>query len=173
MSSTNPLKLDSALGKFLPSMGKSAADPASPTAASNVTKSSAAASLFGSSKKPSSASFNEAPKEKKEKMSIGDLNIMATLGTGSFGRVHLVRNKNDNKFAALKVLRKQEVIKLRQVEHTINEKNILELLDNPFLVRLHGTFQDSNCLFLVLEYIQGGELFSYLRKSGVCFTLTI
>lgn len=67
----------------------------------------------------------------------------------------------------MKVLKKNEIIKLRQVEHTVNEKMILEMLDFPFLVKTLGTMQDSNNLYIVLEYIAGGELFSYLRKSGV------
>lgn len=151
---TNPLKLDSALGKFLPTMSKTTTE--APGAASNTSKSNAAA-------KPSSA----APSQPKQKLTINDYHINATLGTGSFGRVHLVRSKIDNKFSAMKVLRKNDIVKLRQVEHTVNEKQILDQLDMPFLVKMYGTFQDSNCLFIVLEYIQGGELFSYLRRSGV------
>nr|KAJ3420464.1 camp-dependent protein kinase catalytic subunit [Polyrhizophydium stewartii] len=102
----------------------------------------------------------------RAKLKIEDLDIRNTLGTGSFGRVHLVKYKATGKHYAMKVLRKTEIIKLRQVEHTLNEKHILEQLDFPFLVRMFGTFQDSNNLYLVLEYVQGGELFSYLRKSG-------
>jgi serine/threonine protein kinase len=105
-----------------------------------------------------------------KKLKIEDLDIRNTLGTGSFGRVHLVKYKPTGKHYAMKVLRKSEIIKLRQVEHTMNEKCILEVLDHPFLVKSLGTFQDSNNLYLVLEYIQGGELFTYLRKSGVSFT---
>ncbi|KAK5669139.1 hypothetical protein BDV3_003332 [Batrachochytrium dendrobatidis] len=100
------------------------------------------------------------------KLKIEDLEIRNTLGTGSFGRVHLVKYKASGKHYAMKVLRKTEIIKLRQVEHTLNEKHILEQLNFPFLVQIFGTFQDSNNLYLVLEYVQGGELFSYLRKSG-------
>jgi serine/threonine protein kinase len=104
---------------------------------------------------------------KLKKLKIEDLEIRNTLGTGSFGRVHLVKYKPTGKHYAMKVLKKSEIIKLRQVEHTMNEKQILEQLDFPFLVKILGTFQDSNNLFLVLEYVQGGELFTYLRKSGV------
>ena len=78
-----------------------------------------------------------------------------------------MRMKSNGKHYAMKVLRKSEIVKLKQVEHTINEKHILEKLEFPFLVNLLGTFQDANNLYLVLEYVQGGELFSYLRKSGV------
>ncbi len=51
---------------------------------------------------------------------------MRTLGTGSFGRVHLVKLNETGQFYALKALRKSEVVKLKQVEHTLNEKTILE-----------------------------------------------
>ena len=154
--------MDTALGKFLPSRTKSGGDSV-PTQAAIVAKSKSS----GATAKPPAAPVA------KKKYRIDDFSIQATLGTGSFGRVHLVRNKIDNKFAAMKVLRKNDIVKLRQVEHTVNEKNILELLDMPFLVKMYGTFQDSNCLFIVLEYIQGGELFSYLRKSGVRYAFYI
>jgi len=100
------------------------------------------------------------------KYGLPDFIIDRTLGTGSFGRVHLVRYKNDGKYYAMKVLKKAEIVKMKQVEHTVNEKNILEQLDHPFLVEMLGTFQDANNLYFVMEYVQGGELFSYLRRCG-------
>ncbi|EGF77461.1 hypothetical protein BATDEDRAFT_14121 [Batrachochytrium dendrobatidis JAM81] len=100
----------------------------------------------------------------KKTYGLADLQINRTLGTGSFGRVHLVKLKSNNKFYAMKVLRKTDIVKMRQVEHTINEKTILEKLEFPFLVSLLTTFQDSANLYFILEYIHGGELFSYLRK---------
>ncbi|KAI8914262.1 kinase-like domain-containing protein [Gorgonomyces haynaldii] len=121
-------------------------------------------SLGQSSKQVAPAPNTEKPVEKK-KYGLKDLTIDRTLGTGSFGRVHLVRAKDSGKFWAMKVLRKADVIKMRQLEHTINERAILARLDHPFLVSMLGTFQDSENVYFVLEYIQGGELFSYLRKS--------
>ncbi|KAJ3364079.1 camp-dependent protein kinase catalytic subunit [Allomyces arbusculus] len=102
---------------------------------------------------------------RKRKTTLADLEIKQTLGTGSFGRVHLVRLRSSGKYCAMKVLKKAEVVKHKQVEHTLNEKGILEQLDHPFLVGLHSTFQDSANLYLVLEYVNGGELFTYLRRS--------
>ena len=64
------------------------------------------------------------------------------------------------------MLKKAEVIRLQQVEHMISEKNILSNLDHPFIVRLSGTFQDPKFLYMVLEYIVGGEFFTHLRKAG-------
>jgi serine/threonine protein kinase len=101
------------------------------------------------------------------KKTLNDFVIGRTIGTGSFGRVHMVKDKSNNQYYAMKALIKAEVVQNRQVEHTVNEKKILELLDHPFVVKLITTSQDSKHLFFVLEYIQGGELFTYLRKCGV------
>ncbi|KAI8925499.1 kinase-like domain-containing protein [Entophlyctis helioformis] len=114
---------------------------------------------------PASAASTAAVPVKK-KYTLSDLHIERTLGTGSFGRVHLARLKSNGKYYAMKVLRKGEIVKMRQVEHTLNEKHILEQLDHPFLVGMLGTFQDCNNLYFVLEYVQGGELFSYLRRCA-------
>ncbi|EGV64891.1 cAMP-dependent protein kinase catalytic subunit [Yamadazyma tenuis] len=101
----------------------------------------------------------------KGKYSLGDFHIMRTLGTGSFGRVHLVRSVHNGRYYAIKVLKKQQVIKMKQVEHTNDERRMLKLVEHPFLIRMWGTFQDSKNLFMVMDYIEGGELFSLLRKS--------
>ncbi|KAI9336177.1 kinase-like domain-containing protein [Obelidium mucronatum] len=97
---------------------------------------------------------------------ISDFSIKKTVGTGSFGRVHLVKLNATGTYFALKALRKSDVIKMHQVEHILNEKAILSVLDFPFLVGMLASFQDAGHLYFVLEYIQGGELFSYLRRSG-------
>ncbi|CAG8460003.1 3010_t:CDS:2 [Paraglomus occultum] len=103
--------------------------------------------------------------QSRTKFSLGDFTICRTLGTGSFGRVHLVQSKRNTKYYAMKVLKKTEVVRLKQVEHTNNEKHILEQVNHPFLVNLWGTFQDTANLYMVMDYVAGGELFSVLRKS--------
>jgi len=100
----------------------------------------------------------------KKKFKLDDFVIMQTLGTGSFGRVHLVKHKESGKYYAMKVLVKRQIIESKQVEHTINEKRILETLDHPYMVNLIGSFKDNRNLYIVLEYVCGGELFSYLRQ---------
>lgn len=101
----------------------------------------------------------------KGKYSLTDFQILRTLGTGSFGRVHLVRSVHNNRYYAIKVLKKVQVVKMKQVEHTNDERRMLKLVEHPFLIRMWGTFQDSRNLFMVMDYIEGGELFSLLRKS--------
>ncbi|KAI9280118.1 kinase-like domain-containing protein [Sporodiniella umbellata] len=101
----------------------------------------------------------------RPKLKLDDFHLARTLGTGSFGRVHLIQSKVNTRFYAMKVLRKTEVIRLKQVEHTNNEKHILEAASHPFLVNLWGTFQDCNYLYMIMDYVPGGELFSVLRRS--------
>lgn len=101
----------------------------------------------------------------RPKLKLDDFNISRTLGTGSFGRVHLIQSKVNARYYAMKVLKKTEVIRLKQVEHTNNEKHILESVAHPFLVNMWGTFQDCNNLYMVMDYVPGGELFSVLRRS--------
>ena len=103
----------------------------------------------------------------KGKYSLQDFEILRTLGTGSFGRVHLVQSKHNTRFYAIKVLKKVQVVKMKQVEHTNDERRMLGEVKHPFLVTLWGTFQDSKNLYMVMDFVEGGELFSLLRKSGV------
>ncbi|KAG0306162.1 camp-dependent protein kinase catalytic subunit [Dissophora globulifera] len=101
----------------------------------------------------------------RRKFNLDDFRIHRTLGTGSFGRVHLAQSRFNSRFYAMKVLKKTEVVRLKQVEHTNNEKMILERVEHPFLINMWGTFQDVRNLYMVTDYVVGGELFSVLRKS--------
>ncbi|KAK3379565.1 kinase-like domain-containing protein [Lasiosphaeria ovina] len=102
----------------------------------------------------------------KGKYSLADFEILRTLGTGSFGRVHLVQSRHNSRFYAVKVLKKAQVVKMKQVEHTNDERRMLGEVKHPFLITLWGTFQDARNLYMVMDFVEGGELFSLLRKSG-------
>ncbi|KAJ6014083.1 cAMP-dependent protein kinase type 2 [Penicillium herquei] len=99
------------------------------------------------------------------KYSQEDFLLQRTLGTGSFGRVHLVQSKHNHRFYAMKVLKKAQVVKMKQIEHTNDERRMLNRVRHPFLVTLWGTWQDSRNLYMVMDFVEGGELFSLLRKS--------
>lgn len=97
-----------------------------------------------------------------KKFLLGD-----TLGTGTFGRVRLVTYYHKKAlYFALKMLKKSEIIRLKQVEHIKAEKAILTSIAHPFIVNLYCAFQDEKSLFMLMEYVIGGELFSQLRKVG-------
>lgn len=111
--------------------------------------------------------------DNRAQLKLEDFKLIRTVGTGSFGRVHLSQSKHNARYYAIKVLKKSEVVRLKQVEHTNNEKHILETTTNPFMVNLWGTFQDDINLYMVMDYVPGGELFSILRKAKVSNKLRI
>lgn len=94
-----------------------------------------------------------------------ELEQRATLGTGTFGRVKLVVHKPTGNTYALKMLSKAQIVELRQEKNVMNEKRILLTLDHPFILRLFDTFKDRNRLYMLMELVQGGELFSRLQTS--------
>ncbi|CAF0806974.1 unnamed protein product [Adineta steineri] len=87
-----------------------------------------------------------------------------TVGTGTFGRVHVVHHRDTNTYYALKTMSIKRIIESKQIEHVQNEKNILLKINHPFLVRLYWTTHSNNLLYLLLEYLPGGELFQMMRK---------
>jgi protein kinase A len=97
---------------------------------------------------------------------VADFLLGKTLGTGSFGRVRHARFKDTDEYVALKILKKAAVVRLKQIDHIMSEKSILKAIAHPFIVSLQGSFQDSLCLYLALEFVPGGEFFSYLRRVG-------
>ena len=105
-------------------------------------------------------------KVQPKKIKLSDYEMDRTLGSGSFGRVKLSKNKKDGNYVAIKILKKCELIKLKQVDHILNEIKILSMIDHPFLVHTDGFTQDKKYLYVVLELVNGGELFTYLRGVG-------
>ncbi|XP_059622326.1 cAMP-dependent protein kinase catalytic subunit 3 [Phlebotomus argentipes] len=97
---------------------------------------------------------------------LDDFQMIKTIGTGTFGRVCLCRDKTDNSYCAMKILAMCDVIRLKQVEHVKNEKNILAEIHHPFVVNLKWYTKDNTSLYMLFEYVCGGELFTYLRNAG-------
>ena len=91
---------------------------------------------------------------------------MKVIGKGSFGKVFLVRDKARGSLHALKVLKKDYIIRKNQVEHTKTERSVLGYMHHPFIVGLTMAFQTNDKLFFVLDYCAGGELFFHLGKVG-------
>jgi len=102
----------------------------------------------------------------KAKYPLRELDIKNTLGTGTFGRVVLVQHGSTRDYFALKILPISEVIRLKQIEHVRNEKEILLTVSHPFIVNLLWCDHNERFLYMLLEYVCGGELFTYLRNAG-------
>lgn len=97
---------------------------------------------------------------------LDDFDLVKVLGKGSYGKVMLVQRKGEDKVYAMKMLRKEHVLKRNQTEHTKTERSVLEAVAHPFIVSLHFAFQTPAKLYLVLEYCAGGELFFHLSRAG-------
>ncbi|KAK3813799.1 MAG: kinase-like domain-containing protein, partial [Linnemannia elongata] len=100
-------------------------------------------------------------------LSTSDFDILRVLGVGSFGKVYQVRKKDTGRIYAMKVLVKKQVIEQKQVEHTIAERNVLvQALQSPFIVGLKFSFQTPTKLYLVQDFMNGGELFFHMQNEG-------
>ncbi|KAM3672915.1 cGMP-dependent protein kinase 2 isoform 2-T2 [Ammospiza maritima maritima] len=95
-----------------------------------------------------------------------NLEVVTTLGVGGFGRVELVKVKNENVAFAMKCIKKKHVVDTKQQEHIYSEKKILEQICSPFVVKLYRTFKDNKYVYMLLEACLGGELWSLLRDRG-------
>jgi len=96
---------------------------------------------------------------------ITDFGVIKNLGEGAFGLVKLVQHKQTKQYYAMKCLFKAKVVKTKQVEHTENEKRVLQCIGHPFIVRLEFFFMDRVCLYIVMDFIAGGEMFKHLQKA--------
>nr|XP_033806925.1 ribosomal protein S6 kinase alpha-5 isoform X2 [Geotrypetes seraphini] len=104
-----------------------------------------------------------------EKVGIENFELLKVLGTGAYGKVFLVRKisgHDSGKLYAMKVLKKATIVqKAKTAEHTRTERQVLEhIRQSPFLVTLHYAFQTDTKLHLILDYINGGELFTHLSQ---------
>lgn len=99
-------------------------------------------------------------------VTLNSLEKMKILGTGTFGKVWLVRHKETDNAWAMKVQKKTEILNYNQVDGVIREKNIMTQLTHPFLINMISAFQDEHDLYMVLNMYPGGELFSLLHRKG-------
>jgi len=101
-----------------------------------------------------------------EKVDVNSFDLLAVIGKGSYGKVMQVRHKKTGEIFAMKVLRKDKIIQRNQMEHTKSEVNVLQNVHHPFMVTMRYSFQNESKLYLILDYINGGELFFHLSKEG-------
>ena len=100
-----------------------------------------------------------------ENFTLKDFTKIKILGVGSFGKVLLVKLNKTNEYFAMKILDKNNLIKLNQINNTRNEINIFKSVNHPFLTKLFYAFTDSKNIYFISEFMQGGELFFHLSKN--------
>ncbi|CAI9092071.1 OLC1v1027218C1 [Oldenlandia corymbosa var. corymbosa] len=102
----------------------------------------------------------------KDRTSIEDFEIIKPISRGAFGRVFLARKRATGDLFAIKVLKKADMIRKNAVESILAERDILISVRNPFVVRFFYSFTCRENLYLVMEYLNGGDLFSMLKTLG-------
>jgi serum/glucocorticoid-regulated kinase 2 len=102
---------------------------------------------------------------KQGSLKIEDFDLLKVVGKGSFGKVMQVLKKDTGRIYALKTLRKAHIISRSEVAHTLAERSVLAQINNPFIVPLKFSFQSPEKLYLVLAFVNGGELFHHLQKE--------
>lgn len=98
-------------------------------------------------------------------ITVDDFEFIRVLGRGSYGKVQLVKYKRDNQLYAMKYMKKKYIFASGQIDQTFAERDILVNIRHPFLVSANFSFQNEDKIFLVLEYVNGGDLKNHLQES--------
>ena len=111
----------------------------------------------------------EAAKYRKlrEKQTIRDYNSIAIIGRGAFGEVHVCCEKKTGQIVAVKKIRKDVLMMKNQVIHTRNEQLFMSKVKSPWIVELKASFQEDDFLYLVMEYLPGGDFMNLLIKKDI------
>lgn len=101
----------------------------------------------------------------RHKMGADDFELLTMIGKGAFGEVRVCREKTTGHVYAMKKLKKSEMLRRGQVEHVKAERNLLAEVDSNCIVKLYCSFQDEEYLYLIMEYLPGGDMMTLLMRK--------
>ncbi|KAI8090266.1 Serine/threonine-protein kinase orb6 [Gilbertella persicaria] len=101
---------------------------------------------------------------RRTRLGLDDFVTVKVIGKGAFGEVRLVQAGDTGKIYAMKTLRKSEMLKKDQLAHVKAERDVLAEADSPWVVQLYFSFQDTQFLYLIMEFLPGGDLMTMLIK---------
>ncbi|XP_042389195.1 serine/threonine-protein kinase tricornered-like [Zingiber officinale] len=101
----------------------------------------------------------------RHKMGVDDFELLTIIGRGAFGEVRICKGKKTGNVYAMKKLKKSEMLRRGQVEHVKAERNLLAEVDSPYIVKLYFSFQDDEYLYLIMEYLPGGDMMTLLMRK--------
>jgi serine/threonine protein kinase len=101
------------------------------------------------------------------KVDLNDFTLLKLIGQGGYGKVYQVQKKDTEHVYAMKVLRKKHLITTGALEGTMVEREVLRSIRHPFIVSLHYAFQTEGKVYLVMDYLNGGQLFFHLREEAM------
>ncbi|KAL6556689.1 hypothetical protein OROGR_005977 [Orobanche gracilis] len=102
---------------------------------------------------------------RRNKICVDDFELLTIIGRGAFGEVRLCREKKSGNIYAMKKLKKSEMLSRGQVEHVRAERNLLAEVASHFIVKLYYSFQDAEYLYLIMEYLPGGDMMTLLMRE--------
>ncbi|KAK8547256.1 hypothetical protein V6N13_097972 [Hibiscus sabdariffa] len=102
---------------------------------------------------------------KRHKICVDDFHLLTIIGRGAFGEVRLCQEKKSGDIFAMKKLKKSEMLSRGQVEHVRAERNLLAEVASHFIVKLYYSFQDAEYLYLIMEYLPGGDMMTLLMRE--------
>jgi serine/threonine kinase 38 len=103
----------------------------------------------------------------RTKLGQEDFDLLTIIGRGAFGEVRIVKERSSQKIMAMKKLRKSEMLRRGQVEHVRAERNVLAEVHSPYVVKLFYSFQDEEYLYLLMEYLPGGDVMTLLMRKDI------
>ncbi|KAL6198530.1 hypothetical protein ACLB2K_028319 [Fragaria x ananassa] len=103
----------------------------------------------------------------RHKMEVDDFQLLTIIGRGAFGEVRICREKSTGQVYAMKKLKKLEMLRRGQVEHVKAERNLLAEVDSAYIVKLYCSFQDEEFLYLIMEYLPGGDMMTLLMRKDI------
>ncbi|XP_020690310.1 serine/threonine-protein kinase tricorner isoform X2 [Dendrobium catenatum] len=104
---------------------------------------------------------------RRHKICVDDFDLLTIIGRGAFGEVRLCREKSTGNIYAMKKLKKSEMLSRGQVEHVRAERNLLAEVASHCIVKLYYSFQDADYLYLIMEYLPGGDMMTLLTREEI------
>ena len=106
-------------------------------------------------------------KKKLEKMSVKNYESLSIIGRGAFGEVHVCREKKTGDIVAIKKIKKDVLFQKNQIKHTLDEQDFLSKVESQWIIELKASFQEGDYLYLVMEYLPGGDLMGLLIARDI------
>ncbi|KAI9590845.1 kinase-like domain-containing protein [Syncephalis fuscata] len=109
----------------------------------------------------------QVPPTRQVRLSLSDFQLLSQIGQGGYGQVYLAQKTDTGEMCAVKKMNKQMLHKLNEVQHVLTERDVLTTSTSPWLVKLFYAFQDTEHLYLAMEYVPGGDLRTLLNHRGI------
>jgi len=155
---------------------EASADEERPETSSNSSNKSTGDKEVDDIVSPSAANTAEDPTTGNRRyVSPKDFELLKVIGMGAFGKVLQVRNRQSKQVLAMKVISKRLLRRKGDgiIENILAERNILKRVRHPFVVAMHCSFQSQTKLFIIMDFLAGGELFLRLGREGIFLEKTV